>query len=707
MRNRALWVALITLSVITSPVLAQDNPMVNQRWNTFEINKISTKFNNTGLLCDGNQQNAPLRRDPAMEYPSGSGLNWGTSVGFVVGAPFPQLDGAWGGTNPNDYPFLDGTMDEGSADFWNEEHFAPYAGFSSNEMAAMSNNPQSWPSSWPGTYPESAQPLLIGSEGWPGFGAGGERVADVESFAVMYGWGGTDQLEGGGSGETRWLNTQMTIRGLAFTGSLYEDFLLWVVVIRNVGTDSITDMRAGVHIDLGYLPEAWAPSSSDADRHYWNGDLQLAYSTDDNGYVESPFGGSLGEEEIPWGGVAALRMPGGDHTVATYDAAHFWQGQTSASGSGGAPEMYWNFNLTNTNDPHDSNGDGIDDDFDEDGVPDVDNGGPNFYVGSSADGLQVIGSNPFTLQPGETDTMIIAVIMGTSQEDLFTNTERAVNLYENDFEPLVAPPTPKVESKVSDREVTLYWDTAAEQDVEFEGYKVYRSADNGTSWGSRSFRDFQGSIHYIPLAQYDLPNNLTGNYRTLPEYAWFDLGSDDWSQLRRPVTAEDELDLFTIGDTVNVFTDRDVINGINYLYYVAAYDSGNAVVGPLESTPATDPSAENNTVSVVPNEAYTTGSDLSLVRVVPNPYVVSNAFEQSTKREVQFVGLPDQATIHIYNVSGERVQSIEHTASSSIAPSIEAWDLLNSEQQLVAPGVYFYYIESPLGEAEGKFVLIL
>ncbi len=706
MKVKRNWIGALLLLAFALPALGQDNPMVNQRWNTFSLNKLSTKFNNTGLLCDGNEQNQPLRRMPAFEYPTGSGLNWGTSVGFVVGAPYPQLAGAWGGTNPDGLAFLDGTMDEGSADFWNEEHFAPYPGFCSNEMAAMSDNAQSWPDSWPTVYPGTTQPIEIGSEGWPGFGPGGERVADAESFSVSYGWGGTDQLEGGGQGTTRWLKTQMVVRGLAWSGSLYEDFLMWVIVVRNIGTDPITDMRVGVHCDLGYLPEAFAPSSADDDRHYWNESLQLAYSTDDNGYVESPFGGALSEEQIPWGGVTALRMPGGDHKVATYDATHFWQGQTTPSGSGGNPEMYFNWNLMNNNDPQDSDGDGIDDDFDGDGVPDADNGGPGYYVGSGADGLQVIGSNPFTLNPGETDTMIVAVVFGTSRADLFTNAQRARNLYENNFEPLTAPPSPTLEAKVDDREVTLFWSTNSEEDPEFEGYKVYRSADNGTTWGSRSFQDFQGSTHYIPLVQYDLPDNIKGNYRTLPEYAWFDLGDDSWTQVRRPVTRDDKLKLFDVGDTVNIFTDRDVINGIKYLFYVAAYDSGNTVVGPLENTPATDPSKRNNTVSVVPNQPFAGGGNLSNVRVVPNPYVVSNAFEQGSLREVQFVGLPNRCTIRIYNVAGEKVRTLKHTKTSSRAPSIESWDLLNDDQQLVGPGVYFYYLRSPQGTTEGKFVLI-
>ncbi|NIT51896.1 MAG: hypothetical protein GWO41_03875, partial [candidate division Zixibacteria bacterium] len=60
-------------------------------------------------------------------------------------------------------------------------------------------------------------------------------------------------------------------------------------------------------------------------------------------------------------------------------------------------------------------------------------------------------------------------------------------------------------------------------------------------------------------------NGITGNYRTLPEYAWYNLGDDHWVPLRSAVEV-DSFHYFDIGDTVNIFVDRDVINGMNYLY---------------------------------------------------------------------------------------------------------------------------------------------
>ncbi len=505
--------------------------------------------------------------------------------------------------------------------------------------------------------------------------------------------------------ETRWLNTQLVMRGLAWTGSLYEDFIVWVYIVRNINEAPIVDMRTGIHIDYSFLPNFDTPAFGDADRHYYAPELQLAYATDDDGYELSMDGRTLSGEQIAWGGVIALQMPGGDHTVAAYDASHFWEGQTSAFGSGGAPEMYFEWNLLNLDDPHDSNGDGIDDDFDRNGVPDAEEGGPGYYVGSGADGLQILGSHPFTLAPGESDTLIFATVFGENQDDLFTNATRAKALYESGWEVVTAPPAPIVETAPGDRKVTLFWGTESEKDPQFEGYKIYRSLDGGSTWGSSSFKDFFGSVHYIPLAQFDLENGITGNYNTLPEYAWFNLGDDSWVTLRKRVET-DTFQYFDLGDTVNFFVDRDVINGLGYMYYIAAYDSGNKIVGPLENTAATNPLEENNTVSVVPRGAVSQ-TDLELVKVVPNPYFVAAAWDRGQDRKVQFTHLPEKATIRIFNAAGELVRELEHNALKSLAPSIESWNLKNYNQQLVAPGVYFYHVDSSVGETTGKFVIIL
>lgn len=722
--------SLLLVILFTYSSAQVKNPMDLKRWNKLDINKVATVFDNAGMLCDGDNQNSNNARSPSFEYPQGSKKEYGTCVAVVVGAPFPQDPEVVGGVNPDNYPYLDGTMDEGPADFWNEEHFAPYPEFTNPTKASISTDPTSWPQSWPAALPNYYPvtgvsdeiisnnnlpiiPLPLDSEtGWPGAGKDGETLGDQESLSFMFGWGGTDQI-GSTSNETRWLRTQLMMRSMAWEGSLYESFIVWIFIVRNPTTKPIVDMSMGVHSDFGFFPSFIQGIGYDDDRHYYDPKLQLAYGWDDNGFEENPVGGgTITAEDIGWAGVVILRMPGGDHKVKTYDAVHFWEGQTTASGSGGNPEMYYKWNLLNLDDPQDSNDDGIDDDFDRNGIPDSEEGGQGYFIGTGADGLQVIGSGKFTLQPGEVDTLIFATVFGSTEQEIKTNSQRAAALYNNNWKPLKAPPPPVVESFADDKKVTLVWGTNSEYDPKFEGFKVYRSQDNGQTWGTESFTDFQGGTHYIPLAQYDLEDGIKGYYQTLPEYAWYYLGDDKWNTLRYVVSGDsligfdlgdNKLSYFNDGDTVNVFVDRTVLNGIDYRYYIAAYDTGNGIVGPLENSASSTPNDKNNTVIVKPEIPVSTES-LGNVRVVPNPYIISAIWETGyDEHKLQFTGLTNQATIKILNSSADLVRTLNKDDNSSIME----WDLKNEYGQLTAPGVYFYIITTPIGTTTGKFFVIL
>ncbi len=700
----SLFKKLILLSLMyIAGLFAQTDPMLYQRWNIMGINRVRTQFNNTGLLCDGNEQNIPLARPPAFEYPNGSGLSYGTSVGVVIGAPGNQDPGAVGGDNPNHLEYLDATIDEGSAAFWDEEHFAPYPEVVSGSKAAVSNDPTTWPQRWPQFVPGTNQPLIVGPEGWPGIGKNGSIIADQETYSAMYSWRGTDV----GNTDRRWLLTNMEMRGFAWTGELYQDFIVWMFVIRNVGTAPIVDMRAGIHSDFGYLPIFMPPNPwGDDDRHYYDPALQFAYGSDDDFYEPNPTGGTLGEGQIAWSGTVALRMPGPTKKVKTYDAFHFWMEATTPRGNGASKELYFRYNLENLGDPQDSNKDGIDDDFNENGIPDDQEGGPGYYLGIGADGLQVLGSGPFTLNPGESDTLIFATVFGMSKNQLYKNVRNAIVLYNSGFKPVKAPEAPKVEIVAGDGKNTIYWSLNSEKDPKFEGYKIYRSADNGQTWGSQTFTDFEGGIHYIPLVQSDKVDGIKGNYRTLPEFAWYYLGSETGLPPIK-IIDNDSLSFFKRGDTVRIFVDDNVINGLNYRYYIASYDTGNGITGPLENTPASNPQIGTNTVQVVPHAPISYGGNLNEVKVVPNPYIVANGWEQGDERQIQFTHLPLQATIRIMNTSGDLVRTIYHDQSNSIAPSIAKWDLKNENQQLVAPGLYFFHVESSEGNTSGKFIIIL
>ena len=103
--------------------------------------------------------------------------------------------------------------------------------------------------------------------------------------------------------------------------------------------------------------------------------------------------------------------------------------------------------------------------------------------------------------------------------------------------------------------------------------------------------------------------------------------------------------------------------------------------------------------------------DLDDIGVVPNPYVGGSAFEQRSQisgrgeRRLQFINLPQEATITIFNVRGEIVDTIEHYSTQDNGSVF--WDLQTSGGQDIAYGVYIYHVKAPgIGEHVGKFAVV-
>ncbi len=110
--------------------------------------------------------------------------------------------------------------------------------------------------------------------------------------------------------------------------------------------------------------------------------------------------------------------------------------------------------------------------------------------------------------------------------------------------------------------------------------------------------------------------------------------------------------------------------------------------------------------------ARKTITDVKNVHVVPNPYKEQADWDEETSnlnptgRKLYFVNLPEQATIRIYSLGGDLVQTIEHRYDLSPERDMTFWNLVSRNNQEVVSGVYIYHIESPVGEKVGRFVII-
>ena len=109
-------------------------------------------------------------------------------------------------------------------------------------------------------------------------------------------------------------------------------------------------------------------------------------------------------------------------------------------------------------------------------------------------------------------------------------------------------------------------------------------------------------------------------------------------------------------------------------------------------------------------------NDMNNIKVVPNPYVMTNLLEEAIystsfnqRRKLMFTHLPSRCIIKIYTVSGVLVDKI--VVDNNYDDGIAYWDLLSNESLEVAAGMYIYHVKSLVtgdngSEKIGKFAII-
>ncbi len=101
------------------------------------------------------------------------------------------------------------------------------------------------------------------------------------------------------------------------------------------------------------------------------------------------------------------------------------------------------------------------------------------------------------------------------------------------------------------------------------------------------------------------------------------------------------------------------------------------------------------------------------IKVVPNPYVGTNAMEPALRnrflnqpRKIMFTHLPASCVIKIFTSSGVLIKTIE--VENSAANGSMHWNLLTEENLEIAAGMYIYHVESNESGREhiGKFAVL-
>ena len=105
--------------------------------------------------------------------------------------------------------------------------------------------------------------------------------------------------------------------------------------------------------------------------------------------------------------------------------------------------------------------------------------------------------------------------------------------------------------------------------------------------------------------------------------------------------------------------------------------------------------------------------DMDSIKVVPNPYVMTNMMESAVanqflnqRRRIMFTHIPSDCRIKIFTVSGVLVDEI--VVNNKPENGIIHWDMLTRENLEIAAGMYIYHIDSiETGkEKVGKFAVI-
>ena len=255
------------------------------------------------------------------------------------------------------------------------------------------------------------------------------------------------------------------------------------------------------------------------------------------------------------------------------------------------------------------------------------------------------------------------------------------------------PPSPKLHVVPEESKVTLYWNNLPEsaedpisREKDFEGYKVYarrKTTGLDEEWSLLATFDLVDEFGYNTGFDYIQIKDEAGN----PSYEIF--GQDTFHYK---------------------FENRNLLNGWpdKNIFAVTSYDKGDPKTG-LESL---ESSQLENRITVVTGR-QPIEDEITDVGVYPNPYRVNALWDGSGVRDkmIWFTGLPQQATIRVFTISGELVKTIEHTASTYSGRDTErlaeglssetvyaggehAWDLITDHDQALATGMYIFAVEN-------------
>lgn len=176
---------------------------------------------------------------------------------------------------------------------------------------------------------------------------------------------------------------------------------------------------------------------------------------------------------------------------------------------------------------------------------------PSTIPAKGLDILANMSSGPYSIAPGDTLTFVTAIVAGDNLTEALQYADNAMRVKQLNYQLSKPPTTPTLYGYTQGNKSILYWNDIAEKSIDnfsgeqdFEGYRIYRSQDNGVTWSK--------------LADFDIKNKI---------------GFDNGLQYS--------------------FADSSVVAGFEYWYSVTAYDRGDSAIASLESAKGNSLSAIN------------------------------------------------------------------------------------------------------------------
>jgi len=154
------------------------------------------------------------------------------------------------------------------------------------------------------------------------------------------------------------------------------------------------------------------------------------------------------------------------------------------------------------------------------------------------------------------------------------------------------------------------------------------------------------------------------------------------------------------------YVDTGVQRGFAYFYYVTAFDDGSQnweqPGRSLESGKYWNMMLKSGPVHPFMSKAQI--PNLDHIKVVPNPYHDKSSRYNwpGEENKLLFINLPLKCTLKIFTSSGDLVKTIDHDNGTTE----QDWNQVTDSNQLIYSGVYFFLVESDIGNKTGKFVVV-